>query len=137
MCRSGRMFAPTKTFRRWHRKVNKNQRRFAVASSLAASALPSLLMARGHRIAKVKEVPLVISDSAESLTRTKEAVALLKRINAFSDVQKVIFYLFLFYFDIFFIVETISNICCFLEKCEQKYQFQEIQKMEFVNLSSI
>ena len=112
------MFAPTKTYRRWHRKVNKNQRRFAVASSLAASALPSLLMARGHRIAKVKEVPLVISDFAESLTRTKDAVALLKRINAFDDVLKVsflafyctlfylyknsIFYFFFFFFFVFF-----------------------------------
>ena len=27
MCRGGRMFAPTKTWRRWHRKVNINQKR--------------------------------------------------------------------------------------------------------------
>ncbi|KAG8941693.1 hypothetical protein FRC03_004177, partial [Tulasnella sp. 419] len=45
MCRGGRMFAPTKTFRRWHVKVNQNQRRFAVVSALAASALPSLVLA--------------------------------------------------------------------------------------------
>ena len=37
-------------WRRWHRKVNINQKRYAVASALAASALPSLVMARGHRI---------------------------------------------------------------------------------------
>ena len=53
MCRGGRMFAPTKTWRRWHRKVNINQKRYAVASALAASALPSLVLARGHRIEKV------------------------------------------------------------------------------------
>ena len=28
MCRGGRMFAPTKTWRRWHRKVNINQKRW-------------------------------------------------------------------------------------------------------------
>ena len=27
MCRGGRMFAPTKTWRRWHRKVNVNEKR--------------------------------------------------------------------------------------------------------------
>lgn len=27
MCRGGRMFAPTKTWRRWHRKVSINQKR--------------------------------------------------------------------------------------------------------------
>merc|ERR1711939_1129167 len=50
MCRGGRMFAPTKTWRKWHVKVNLNQKRFAVVSAVAATALPSLVMARGHRI---------------------------------------------------------------------------------------
>lgn len=26
MCRSGRMFAPTKTWRKWHVKINQNQK---------------------------------------------------------------------------------------------------------------
>jgi large subunit ribosomal protein L4e len=49
MCRKGRMFAPLKTHRRWHRKVNVTQRRHAVAAALAASALNPLVLARGHR----------------------------------------------------------------------------------------
>jgi len=89
MCRKGRMFAPTKIWRRWHRKINKNQRRYAVASALAASALPALVLARGHRVGKVAEVPLVINNSVESLTKTKDAIKVLKRIKAFADVQKV------------------------------------------------
>jgi ribosomal protein L4 len=31
MCRGGHMFAPTKTWRRWHRKININQKRYAGA----------------------------------------------------------------------------------------------------------
>jgi len=89
MCRKGRMFAPTKTWRRWHRKVNKNQRRYAIASALAASALPALVLARGHRIGKIAEVPLVINNSVESISKTKEAINVLKRIKALADVQKV------------------------------------------------
>lgn len=83
------MFAPTKTWRRWHVRVNQNQRRFAVVSALAASALPSLVLARGHRIEEIQEVPLVIAADAESFTKTKEAVALLKTLKAYSDVIKV------------------------------------------------
>lgn len=83
------MFAPTKTWRKWHVKVNQNQRRFAVVSALAASALPSLVLARGHRIEQIEEVPLVVSGAAESFTKTKEAVALLKSLKAYADVVKV------------------------------------------------
>merc|ERR1719326_1056511 len=60
MCRGGRMFAPTKIWRRWHRKINLNQRRYATVSALAASALPSLVMARGHKVDNVVEIPLVL-----------------------------------------------------------------------------
>lgn len=47
MCRGGRMFAPTKTWRRWHRRVNVTQKRYAICSALAASALPALVMSKG------------------------------------------------------------------------------------------
>lgn len=90
MCRGGRMFAPTTNTRQWHFKINLNQRRFATVSALAASGLPSLVMARGHRISKIEEVPLVIEDRMESLKRTKDAVQVLKSIHAYSDVEKVI-----------------------------------------------
>ncbi|KAJ3273749.1 hypothetical protein HK104_004236 [Borealophlyctis nickersoniae] len=90
MCRGGRMFAPTKTWRKWHVKINQNQRRYATASALAASAVPSLVLARGHKIEKVAEVPLVIGNGAESLTKTKAAVQLLKSVAAYTDVEKVV-----------------------------------------------
>ncbi|CAK8697774.1 large ribosomal subunit protein uL4B-like [Clavelina lepadiformis] len=90
MCRGGRMYAPTKTWRRWHRRCNVNQRRFAVCSALAASALPALVMSKGHKIEKIPEVPLVVEDKIQSFKKTKEAVILLKKLNAWEDVQKVI-----------------------------------------------
>ena len=74
MCRSGRMFAPTKVWRKWHRKVNLNERRYAVASAIAASACPPLVMARGHRIDEVPELPLVVDSSVDSLAKTKDCL---------------------------------------------------------------
>lgn len=84
------MFAPTKTYRKWHVKVNHNQKRFAVASAIAATAVPSLVLARGHRIEEVQEIPLVVDDAAQSIKRTKEAVAFLKEHGAHRDVVKVV-----------------------------------------------
>jgi len=89
MCRKGRMFAPTRTWRKWHRKINTNQKRYAVASALAASALPSLVLARGHKISEVAEVPCVVDNATESLQKTKQAIAALKAIGAYTDVEKV------------------------------------------------
>ncbi len=83
------MFAPTKIWRKWHRKVPLQQKRYAVVSALAASALPALVMARGHDIEDVAEVPLVIDNSVESLNKTSKAVSLLKRLGAYDDVERV------------------------------------------------
>eukprot|EP00842_Homolaphlyctis_polyrhiza_P002251 jgi/Hompol1/3026/HPOL_002367-RA len=90
MCRGGRMFAPTKVWRKWHIRVNQNQRRFATASAVAASAVPALVMARGHRIDAVDEIPLVVADAVEALTRTKAAVRTLAALHADTDVRKVV-----------------------------------------------
>lgn len=82
------MFAPTKPWRRWHRKININQKRYAVVSALAASAVPALVMARGHRIDKVPEVPLVLNNEVEGVEKTSNAVKVLKRLGVFDDVEK-------------------------------------------------
>lgn len=115
-CRSGRMFAPTKIWRKWHQKINLGQRysliflfsyigcagsksdtknflrRFATTSALAASSVPSLLLARGHQISSVPEVPLVVDSkvfASAAISKTSAAVALLKSIGAGPDVEKV------------------------------------------------
>ena len=67
-------------------------RRFATASALAASSIPSLLLARGHHISTVPEVPLVIASDAfagAKITKTATALALLKTVGAGPDVAKV------------------------------------------------
>jgi large subunit ribosomal protein L4e len=89
MCRGGRMFAPTKTWRKWHRKINITQRRYAIVSAIAATGVPALVMARGHIIDQIPEVPLVVSDKIEELKKTKDAVNFLRRVRAWGDVLKV------------------------------------------------
>ena len=85
-CRGGQRFQPTKIWRRWHRKLSKNVKRYAVAAALAASAVSSLVMARGHAIGNVREIPFVVENEIESIRKTKAAVAALKTVGADADV---------------------------------------------------
>eukprot|EP00922_Rhytidocystis_sp_ex-Travisia-forbesii_P057413 GHVS01085035.1.p1 GENE.GHVS01085035.1~~GHVS01085035.1.p1 ORF type:complete len:440 (+),score=71.08 GHVS01085035.1:88-1320(+) len=90
MCRGGGMFAPNKTWRRWHRKINTTEKRHAVVSAIAASALPALVMARGHRIDQVPELPLVVADEVEAISRTKKAKQVLKVLGCEEELDKVV-----------------------------------------------
>merc|ERR1712154_721428 len=89
MCRGGHMFAPTKVYRRWHRRVNVAQKRYALCSAIAATGVPALVMAKGHQIQETPEIPLVVSDKVQSYTKTKEAYILLKRTKAYNDIDQV------------------------------------------------
>ncbi|KAG5796857.1 hypothetical protein H9Q69_004081 [Fusarium xylarioides] len=92
MCRSGRMFAPTKIWRKWHIKVNQGQKRYAVVSALAASAAVPLLQARGHQVNSVPEVPLVVDSAVfegAAIAKTAAAFGLLKAVGAGPDIEKV------------------------------------------------
>eukprot|EP01084_Bolivina_argentea_P275565 469993_1 len=88
MCRGGRMFAPTKVWRKWHRKINTNQKRYAVCSAVAASAVPALVMARGHRVQAVDEIPLVIESDFQSLKKTKAALNCLQALHLSSELRR-------------------------------------------------
>merc|ERR1712180_411048 len=77
------------TWRRWHRKINVAQKRYAMCSAIAATGVPALVMAKGHQIGGISEVPLVVSDKVQGFTRTKEAVVFLRRNKAWADVAKV------------------------------------------------
>jgi len=83
------MFAPTKIWRRWHRKINTNEKRYAICSAIAATAIPSLVLARGHRVERIAEIPFVVDNKAfDNVDKTARAVALFKTLGVFDDVQK-------------------------------------------------
>jgi large subunit ribosomal protein L4e len=86
MCRKARMFAPLKIWRKWHQSCNVTQRRHAVASALAASACPPLVLARGHRVEGVPELPMVIRNND---TNTKSLLSTLNKLGAGDDLAKV------------------------------------------------
>jgi len=89
MCRKGRMAHPLQTWRKWHRKVNLNQRRHALSSAIAATACAPLVLARGHRVMQVPQLPLILDDTVGQVAKTRDAIALLKSAGAWEDVRRV------------------------------------------------
>jgi len=54
-------------------------------------SIPALVMARGHRVDRAPEVPLVVNTKTlQTIDKTSKAVALLKALNAYDDVERVI-----------------------------------------------
>lgn len=90
MCRGGHNYAPTKIWRRWHRKVNIKLKRYALASALAVSGFPAIVMSRGHKIDRLPEIPLVFEDSLESIIKTSKALAVLRASGADTDLKRVL-----------------------------------------------
>lgn len=87
-CRGGRMFNPKTTWRRWHRKVNLTLKRHALASAVAATAVPSLVLARGHRVNNIPELPLVVDRL--NFEKTKKLLETLTKLGLRDDIQKVV-----------------------------------------------
>ncbi|OAF66108.1 hypothetical protein A3Q56_06143, partial [Intoshia linei] len=89
MCNGGHMFAPTKVWRRWYRKINVTQKRYALVSSIAGTAIPALVMSRGHKIDKLNEVPLVVSNDIQSVSKTRDAIKVLKALQLDVEMERV------------------------------------------------
>lgn len=92
MCRGGHMFSPLKIWRKWQRKVNQTQKRHAVASALAASAVGPLVLARGHRL-DVNEVPLVVNafdiEKTSTLIKALVTLGLEEELRRVGDSKKI------------------------------------------------
>lgn len=85
MCHGGSMFTPTKTWCHWHHRVNTTQKQYGICSAPAASALPALVMSKGHHVKEVPGLPLVV----EGYKKTNKAGLLLKKLMAWNDIQKI------------------------------------------------
>ena len=80
-------FAPT-SMKNPSKKINKKELRAAMVSAVAATSSKPLVRARGHRIPDDLELPLVVSDEAEKITKNSEAEKILKNLGLWDDVER-------------------------------------------------
>ncbi|MCW4006698.1 MAG: 50S ribosomal protein L4 [Candidatus Bathyarchaeota archaeon] len=71
------------------KELPKKEKRLALLSAIAATSQKETVQARGHKIDDVPEFPLVVADSFEELTKTKEVEETLSNLGVILDVQRV------------------------------------------------
>jgi len=84
----GRKAHPPKVEKKIREYINEKEKRLATVSALAATANPDLVRARGHRIASVKQIPMVVVDDFQAISRTSEVRKVLKALGLWNDVER-------------------------------------------------
>lgn len=83
----GRRAHPPQARKDWALKINKKERRLAIASALAATAQSDLVNARGHKTDGVQAFPLVVEDDAFA-GKAKDAQAFLAALGLEADLSR-------------------------------------------------
>lgn len=81
----GRRAHPPKAYSILTKKINKQEKRKALRSALAATAVLELVKKRGHHLS---ELPLVIDNSIENLAKTKQVEAMLKQLGLGNELLR-------------------------------------------------
>ncbi|MHC1572368.1 MAG: 50S ribosomal protein L4 [Methanosarcinales archaeon] len=82
----GRRAHPPKPEAKRGEKVNRKERRRAIASAIAATSSEELVKRRGHRFRG--SLPIIIVDELESLTKTSDLLDLARKINVIDDLMR-------------------------------------------------
>ena len=69
------------------KRINKKEKRFAIRSGIAATAVKELVEKRGHKFMS-EHLPIVVSNEIQSLEKTKDVEALFIAIGVQDDVER-------------------------------------------------
>lgn len=69
-------------------KINKKERRLAIASAIAATSELKIVESRGHIVPRNVELPIVVDDSIENINKTSELVSILETLGLYDDVNR-------------------------------------------------
>jgi large subunit ribosomal protein L4e len=70
------------------KEINRKERRLAIRSGISATADRDIVASRGHRIDSVGQLPLIVEDGVQSLTKTREVRELFVNIGVWPDVER-------------------------------------------------
>jgi len=85
----GRAGHPPTSEKRILKHISKKEKRLALRSAIAATASKELVVARGHAVEDVPEIPLIVTNDWEKLKKTKDVEAALTQLGILSDIYRV------------------------------------------------
>lgn len=83
-----RAHAPT-IEKKVHEKINRKERRLAIKSAIAATAVKELIERRRHVLPQNISLPIVVKREIEDIESTKQAREFLIKLGLWSDVERV------------------------------------------------
>ena len=85
----GRQAHPPRVETRIVKDIPKKEKRLALLSAIAATASKETVAARGHEVEGVAEIPLIVEDSFQALSKAKEVEGALTQLGLLTDVLRV------------------------------------------------
>jgi large subunit ribosomal protein L4e len=85
----GRSAFPPVTAKRLVKEINKNERRLALRSAIAATASNDIVRKRGHKFNNERSLPLIVTDEVENLSKSSDAKDFLASVGVWEDIIRV------------------------------------------------
>ena len=83
MAIGGRQAHPTRAEKNHHEKINIKERRFAIRSAVAATTNKEIVENRGHKVADLEQVPIIVEDDLESVKTAKQSREIFEKIGVY------------------------------------------------------
>ncbi len=84
----GRVAHPPKVEKVLAEKINNKERKKAIRSAIAATAVKEIVLSRGHKIENVKEIPIIIESKIENVKKAKEIKELLEKVGLKEEIER-------------------------------------------------
>ncbi|XHH08163.1 MAG: 50S ribosomal protein L4 [Candidatus Bathyarchaeia archaeon] len=85
----GRQPHPPRAEKKIVKNIPKKEAKLALTSAIAATAQKDVVALRGHEVEKVVQIPLIVDDAIENLTRAKDVEAAFASLGVDGDVTRV------------------------------------------------
>ena len=87
--RGGRQAHPPRSGKRIHKRINRTERRLALRSAIAATAMRGVVEGRGHRLPDGRDLPIVVSGEVEGIARASELAGVLGALGLRPDADRL------------------------------------------------
>ena len=85
---SGRKAFPPRANKILAEQINVRERRKAIRSAIAATAVKDLIVVRNHQISNLKSLPLIVEDKLESLNKAKAVTGALVKLGLNAELAR-------------------------------------------------
>jgi large subunit ribosomal protein L4e len=85
----GRQPHPPKAEKKIVKNIPRKEAKLALTSAIAATAQKEVVSKRGHKVEKVVQIPLIVDDAIENLTRAKDVEAAFTSLGIDGDITRV------------------------------------------------